>query len=90
MTRGGPARGNRWQPRKARLRALIEEAIVDAYNESEQRTGFYTMLDEHLGVPFDTRLLGSAATVERINMTNDGRIVASLSRMGGSTDNVCA
>jgi hypothetical protein len=26
-------------PGKARLEALIEEAIVDAYNESEQRTG---------------------------------------------------
>lgn len=83
MARGGPVKGNRWQPRKARLRALIEEAIVDAYSESEQRTGFYTMLDEHLDVPFDTRLLGSVATVERINMTNDDRIVA-ICRRGRS------
>lgn len=65
------------------LRALIEEAIVDAYSESEQRTAFYTMLDEHLDVPFDTRLLGSAATVERIDMTNDERIVA-ICRRGRS------
>lgn len=38
----------RWPPGKAKLKALIETAIVDAYDESEQRTGFYTMLDEHL------------------------------------------
>jgi hypothetical protein len=76
MARRSHAGRRRWPPGKARLRALIEEAIVDAYNESEQRTAFYTMLDEHLAVPFDTKLLGTAATVERIDVTNDDQIVA--------------
>lgn len=76
MARRSRAAGRRWPPGKARLRALIEEAIVDAYNESEQRTAFYAMLDEHLDVPFDTKLLGAAITVERIDMTNDDQIVA--------------
>jgi hypothetical protein len=31
---------------------MIEEATVDAYGESEQLVGFYTMIDEHLAVPF--------------------------------------
>ena len=66
----------RWPPGKARLKALIEEAILDAYNESEQRTGFYTMLDEYLITPFDTQILGVTATVERIDLTNDEQIVA--------------
>lgn len=73
----------RWPPGKARLKALIEEAILDAYNESEQRTGFYTMLDEHLDTPFDTRILGAVATVERIDMTEDEQIVA-ICRRGRS------
>ncbi len=76
MTRRTNTKRGRWPPGKARLKALIEEAIVDAYNESEQRTGFYTMLDEHLDTPFETQVLGAAATVERIDMTDDDQIVA--------------
>ena len=30
---------------KAHLDALIAEAIVDAYNESEQTVGFHTMME---------------------------------------------
>ena len=43
---------------KARLAAMIEEATVDAYGESEQTTGWYTMLEEHLAPPFETTVLG--------------------------------
>lgn len=32
----------------ARLNELIAEATVDAYDDSEQVTGFYTMFEEHL------------------------------------------
>jgi hypothetical protein len=39
----------------AKLDALIEEATVDAYGESEQTTGFYTMLEEYLAMPFQDR-----------------------------------
>ena len=66
----------RWPPTPAALDALIEEATVDANGVSEQRVGFYTMLDEHLAVPFDVALLGITVTVERIDMTDDERIVA--------------
>ena len=37
----------RWPPPKTKLAALIDEAIVDAYGASEQRTAFYTLLDQH-------------------------------------------
>jgi hypothetical protein len=66
----------RWPPGKAPLAALVEEAIVDAYGESEQRTAFYTLLDQHLETPFDTGILGVTVTVERIDMTDDEQIVA--------------
>ena len=55
MTKGKTPR-KRWPPSKTELDALIEEAIVDAYGESEQRTGFYTMLEEHLAMPFEVEI----------------------------------
>jgi hypothetical protein len=33
---------------------MIEEATDDAYRDSEQTTGWYTMLDEYLALPFET------------------------------------
>jgi hypothetical protein len=66
----------RWPPGKAQLAALVEEAIVDAYGESEQRTAFYALLDQHLETPFETEILGVTVTVERIDMTDDEQIVA--------------
>jgi len=72
---------------KDRLAALIEEATVDAYNESEQRTGFYTMLDEHLNTPFETQILGVAVIVEHIEMTDDEQIVA-VCRRGHSRQTI--
>ena len=60
----------------AKLDELIEEATVDAYGESEQMTDFYTMIEEHLAVPFKTEVLGVEVTVERIDMTDEEQIVA--------------
>lgn len=45
------------------LDALIKEATVDCYNDSECATGFYTMLDQHLDTPFQTSVLGTPVTV---------------------------
>jgi hypothetical protein len=61
---------------KARLHKLIEEAVVDAYNEAEQTVGFLTMMQEHLALPLSVNILGTDALVEKIDMTRDGRIVA--------------
>lgn len=60
----------------ADLDSLIEEAIVDAYGESEQTVGFYTMLEDHLAVPFATNVLGAEAIVEGVDLTDGDRIVA--------------
>jgi hypothetical protein len=60
----------------ARLKAMIEEATVDAYGESEQIAGFFTMLDERFKLPFHTEVLEMDVRVERIDMTDDGQIVA--------------
>jgi len=79
-----PVAGKEGRPRKelpaARLDALIEEATVDANDESEQTTGFYTMLEDHLAIPFKTEVLGMEVIVERIDFTDDDRIVAVCAR----------
>ena len=61
---------------KARLKELIEQAIVDAYGEEEQVGGFFTMIEEYLAVPFRVKILGVDAAVEKVDMTLDGQIVA--------------
>src|SRR3989454_12170440 len=71
-----------YQPRFSRavLDALVEEAIVDCYNESEQATGLYTMIEDHLQVPFETEVLGVAVTVTGVDIIEDDQIVAVCKR----------
>ena len=61
---------------------MVEEAIVDCYNEDEQITGLFTMLEDNLVVPFQTQVLGVAVSVERVNLTASGQIVAICARDG--------
>jgi hypothetical protein len=61
---------------KARLDQMVEEAIVDCYNESEQATGLHTMIENNLALPFETTVLGVPVTVERIDLTRRDEIVA--------------
>ena len=67
---------------KARLDRLVEEAIVDCYNESEQATGLYTMIEDNLALPFETTVLGVPVTVERVDLTQRKEIVAVCRRAG--------
>jgi hypothetical protein len=61
---------------KRRLDELVEEAIVDAYGESEQRVGLLCLLQEHLSVPFTTELLGTPIRVDRVHVNDRDEIVA--------------
>ena len=60
---------------KAQLDALVAEATVDAYNEDEQLTGLYTLMEEHLAVPFESVALGIPVRIVQIDLA-DGAIVA--------------
>jgi hypothetical protein len=62
------------------LDALIAEATVDCYNESDCVTGFYTMLEDNLAVPFQTAVLGVDVTVTGVDLTEDGQIFAVCTR----------
>jgi Calcium binding len=61
---------------------MIAEATVDCYNDSECATGFYTMIDDHLEVPFQTEVLGIDVTVTGIDLGDDDQIVAICARSG--------
>src|ERR1700693_4103594 len=61
---------------EARLADMIEEATVDAYGDSEQTTGWYTMLEEHLTLPFETTVLGVVVKVVALDLRGDNGIVA--------------
>jgi len=61
---------------KPRLDELVEQATVDAYGESEQRTAFLEMLQEHLELPFKVQVLGFPAMIEAIDLTQAEGIVA--------------
>src|SRR6266404_2548977 len=95
MPRGGPTRregavGRRrrtWPPARRVLERLVEEAIVDAYSESEQRVGFLTMIDEHLVLPFETKVLGIAVVVDRIDVTEGDELVA-VCRRGNNRQSI--
>ncbi|MFG3024793.1 hypothetical protein ACGFZQ_40865 [Streptomyces sp. NPDC048254] len=63
-----------WDP--AALMALIEEATIDAYGEDEQLTGFFTMIEEYLAVPFTTTVLGVDVSVVGVDLAEDGCVIA--------------
>jgi hypothetical protein len=69
------------------LDEMVAQATVDCYNASECVTGFYTMLDEHLDVPFQATVLEVDVTVAGIDLTDDDQIVAVCAR-GGSQQRI--
>lgn len=58
------------------LDAMIEEATVDCYNDSERATGFYTMLAEHLAVPFQARFRDFELDVIGVDLSENDQIMA--------------
>ncbi|MBI4564841.1 MAG: hypothetical protein HY716_09145 [Planctomycetes bacterium] len=61
---------------KIKLDALVDEATVDAHDEDEQRMGFFTMIQDNLGVPFETIVLGAPVVVEKVDLNKRDEIVA--------------
>lgn len=49
---------------------------MDCYNESEAVVGFFTMIEDHLDVPFATAVLGVDVKVTGVELTEQEEIVA--------------
>lgn len=63
------------------LDALAEEAIVDAYNEYEQTSGFAVMIGDNVGFPFETVVLGVEVSVIGVE-EGDGPSIMAVCRRG--------
>ena len=63
-----------------KLDKMIEEATVDCYDELEQASGFHTMIEDHLAVPFATQVLGVEVSVIGVKMDNNGNLKAVCER----------
>jgi hypothetical protein len=55
---------------------MVGEATVDCHDEDEQVTGLHAMIVDNLAVPFQTQVLGVDVTVQDIDLTSSGQIVA--------------
>ncbi len=60
---------------KVKLKQMVREATVDAHDEDEAVMGIYTMLEEHLELPFETKVLGMDVTVEKLNLNDSNDII---------------
>jgi hypothetical protein len=65
---------------KRRLTEMTEEATVDCYNDSEKITGWFTMIEDNLFVPFGTTMVGVPVTVEKVNLTSADQIIVQCAR----------
>ena len=65
-----------------KLDKMIKEATVDCYDELEQASGFFTMIEDHLAVPFATEVLGVEVSVVGVEMEDDGSLKAVCERNG--------
>jgi hypothetical protein len=82
---GRASEHGRRKPTKAELRDLVEQATMDCYNESEEVTGLYTMIEEYLAVPFQTSVLGMDVTVGTVDLTDAEEVVVVCRREGRAT-----
>lgn len=48
------------------------------YDEDEERTGFLTMIEDNLELPFETMVLGVPVSVDRINLTDGSAQAANI------------
>ena len=72
----GGSRKSAGRSSTAHLDKLIGQVTVDCYNDYEEITGIFTMLEEKLTVPFATKVLGLEVMVERVDLNKAGEIVA--------------
>jgi hypothetical protein len=55
-----------------KLDALVAEAVLDCYDEHEQLSGFTTLIEDNLAVPFETEVLGVPVVVRKVDLHASG------------------
>ncbi|NNN17203.1 MAG: hypothetical protein HKL79_02420 [Thermoplasmata archaeon] len=69
--------------KRKRLEALIEDACVDAHDESEQAMGFYTWIEENVTFPFSAQVIGESVMVMSVDLDEEGEALEATCRRKG-------
>ncbi len=51
---------------------MVAEAVVDCYDEHEQLSGLFAMIEGGLTVPFETEVLGVPVIVRKVDLRSSG------------------
>ncbi len=60
---------------------------MDAYGESEQVLGLFTMIEDNLDLPFVTKVLGLNVTVEKVDLSSRDDIIV-ICRRGSERQSI--
>ena len=73
------------------LNDLVDEIVVDAYNDDEQLTAFEAVIEDEVALPADASVVGEPVTVLKIDYGNERRgLTARCRREDGSEHTVAA
>ena len=50
---------------------MVREAVVDCYDDAEQTMGLFTMIEDNLKLPFETKVLGVPVEVVSVDLAGD-------------------
>ena len=67
----------------SQIREIIEEAIVDAYNDEEQEGGFLVLLQDNLPFPFKAYVIGEEVKVVDVDQDVDERGIMAICKLKG-------
>ncbi len=73
--------------RRSDLDAMIDEALVDCYNDSEMMTAMMTAIQDRLDLPFTTIVLGSTVNVVAVEL-NDAEEIVALCKCNGKRQRI--
>jgi hypothetical protein len=73
--------------RRKDLDAMIGEALVDCYNDSEMVTAMMTAIQDHLDLPFTTKVLGLTVNVVAVEL-NDAEEIVALCKCNGKRQRI--
>ena len=66
---------------------MIAEALVDCYTDSEMVTAMMIAVQDHLDLPFTTKVLGLTVTVVAVDL-NDAEEIVALCKCNGKRQRI--
>ncbi len=51
---------------------MVAEAVMDCYDEHEQLSGLFAMIESEMTMPFETEVLGVPVVVRKVDLRSSG------------------